>query len=333
MRTRLLVRGGFAAALVALLMSTVQSSHADDEPEWYPGLPDATFGSWQSSSQGSLSYAKRAQQWFRSPQAMAAAEVQFGADSTTLTWIRAEAYFVSPKGAPANYGYMEPMTVRSVGFGMIPVEATVQVSQRFVDGFPVPVKFKSLIHVTLRTTPDGGADGSDETYRSITITDSFNIRVLSVRVDGVDLGLNGECRTVAPAPATMSSPEYTIYDATEASTKVWYRTHDPMTYYSPIYGGTLQGSMTIPAFTGCTTTAGDDLSKLLTLSVSGPDNPLLARSGWACGFKVGGASAPAPPGVSNPMLGADPTRPEGDGLDTRWCPGVKPFDYPERPKR
>jgi len=333
MRTRSLLRGGLAAALVVLLMSTVQSSHADDEPEWYPGLPDATFGQWIGASSGGLSYARRAQQWFRSPSGMSAVQFTFGSDGPSEPWIRAEVYFVSPKGAPANYGYLEPMTVRSVGFGLIPVEATVQVSQRFADGFPVPLKLKLSTHYDTHRDDYGQITGVDQHYRSILIEDSFNVRILSVRVDGVDLGLDGDCRTVEPAPVTMSSPAYVRYDADQVEEGEWYRRQDPATYFHPVFGGTLTGSLTIPAFTGCTTTAGDDLSNLLTLSVSGPDNPLSARSGWQCEFRVGGINAPPPPGVSNPMLGADPARPKAKMSDPRWCAGSRPFEYPEREGR
>src|SRR6478609_8540427 len=144
-RRPLLARGGLAVLLLAALLTTAQSSQADDEPEWYPGLPDLTFGTWSNASQGGLSYARRAKQWFRTPAAMTTAEVAIppnDPDDPGKGSVRAEAYFVSPKGAPANYGYLEPMTVRSVGFGMIPVEATVQVSQRRENGFPVPVRVR-----------------------------------------------------------------------------------------------------------------------------------------------------------------------------------------------
>jgi hypothetical protein len=331
-----------AVVLMAALLTTAQSSRADDEPEWYPGLPDTTFGSWSNTSQGSMSYARRAKQWFISSTGMTVAEFaivdlpQVGDGQGQQ--IPAEGYFVSPKGAPANYGYLEPMTVRSVGFGMIPVEATVQVSQRRENGFPVPV------HAQLEATSNfyyiGGRRTSDYTVADTKVSDSFNVQILAVKVDGVDLGLNGDCRTVEPAPVSMTGPGFTIEDTTRPYNGLppgdtfyveagWYLEHDVSTYFHPTKGGELTGAMTIPAFTGCTTAAGDDLSSLLTLSVSGADNPVKARVGFPCPFVVDNANAPAPPGVSNPRLGTG----HADNpplIKPGYCPGIKPFEYPAR---
>ena len=339
MRRRwLFSRGGMAVLLMAALLTTAQSSRADDEPEWYPGLPDSTFGGWSTTSQGSMSYARRAKQWFISPTGMTVAEFAIedepddGTGGESVQTVPAEGYFVSPKGAPANYGYLEPMTVRSVGFGMIPVEATVQVSQRRADDFPVPVHAR----LAARWSPVYTVEGRptrDYIVADTKVSDSFNVQILAVKVDGVDLGLNGDCRTVEPAPVTMVGPGYEIKDyyrtgSSDYGEVGWYLEHDPSTYFHPIKGGELAGSMTIPPFTGCTTAAGDDLSNLLTLSVSGADNPVKARVGFKCDFDVDNVNAPAPPGVSNPQLGSGHA--PNPVLDPRYCPGIKPFEYPSR---
>jgi hypothetical protein len=331
-RRPLLARGGLAVLLLAALLTTAQSSQADDEPEWYPGLPDRTFGNWSNASQGGLSYARRAKQWFRTPAAMTTAEVAIppnDPDDPGLGSVRAEAYFVSPKGAPANYGYLEPMTVRSVGFGLMPVEATVQVSQRRVGGYPAPLK---VVMATRYTAAPGTQVFDHVAYLPTVINDSLNVRILSVRVDGVDLGLDGNCRTVTPAPVTIRTP---AYDRPTDPEGEWYATHDPSTYWHPYYGGEMHGSMTIPPFTGCTTAAGDDLSRLMTLSVSGADNPIVARTGWPCTINVNGAPAPAPPGTSTPKLGSEAGGIVSDvhGVIHHRCPGPKPFDYPQREER
>lgn len=335
-RSWLLHRGGLAVLLTAALLGIGPSSQAD---EWYPGLPDATFGNWANASQGSLSYARRAKQWFRSPQGMTTAEVLPGASigddpDVRNLWVDAAGYLISPKGAPANYGYMEPVTVRSVGFGLMPVEATVQVSQRRENGYPVPTRVHLEGREVFRDRPPGDPGPyriQDVTYDATRISDRFNVRVLAVKVDGVNLGLDGNCRTVRPAPVVVESPEYTIEDVQRyfGYRDDWYRSQDPSTYYEPTRGGQLTGSMTIPPFTGCATRAGDDLSRLITLSVSGPDNPVTVRTGWQCDYAVGSANAPAPPGVSNPRLGSGHA-PQAF-VDPRYCPGIKAFDYPERP--
>lgn len=333
-RRRLLLRGGTAVLLAAALLTTAQSSRADDDYEWYPGLPEATFGNWSNASQGGMSYAKRAKQWFVAPVGMTVAEFinENDPDDIGSKWIRAEGYIVSPPGAPANYGYLEPMTVRSVGFGLMPVEATVQISQRFEGGYPVPIQVKLDTYTVIEPRPPGDSNPTmiqNTTFKATTISDSFDVRILNVKVDGVDLQLNGDCRTVTPAPVEMTSPEYIINDMERhpGYEQEWYRSHDPSTYFHPIRGGQLSGTITIPPFTGCTTTAGDDLSDLLTLSASGPGNPVMARTGWPCAFEEGGISAPAPPGASNPKAA---TAAGGQADGGRECPGVKPFEYPQR---
>lgn len=323
--------------LAVALLSTAQSSRADDGPEWYEGLPEREFGTWSNAAQGGMSYAKRAKQWFIAPTGMTVAEARtFNPDPAVPNHsiIRAAGYLVSPKGAPANYGYMEPMTVRSVGFGLMPVEATVQVSQRRENGLPIPVRVALETIETKVGVTAGGRLIATFNAKSAVITDSFNVQILAVKVDGVDLGLTGTCRTVEPAPVTMRSPEYTIEDyfrTPEYGEREWYLMNDPSTYYHPTKGGELRGTMTIPPFTGCTTKDGDDLSRLITLSASGPDNPVRVRTAIPCPFQVDGANAPAPPGVSNPRLGGGHA--PGEGLDPGYCPGIKPHAYPKRDDR
>ncbi len=112
----------------------------------------------------------------------------------------------------------------------------------------------------------------------------------------------------------MSSPGYTVTNNDEG---LWFASHDPSTYFHPSYGGELHGTVTIPPFKGCTTKTGDDMSSLITLAASGPDNPIVARAGAPCGIFVDGVNAPAAPGQSTPKL--------------TNCPGPKPFAYPARP--
>jgi hypothetical protein len=320
-RKRWLRHGFWAAALCAVLVLSAQSSSADDD--LYPGLPlpgDGGLG-YSVIAQGGISYAKRAKQWFRTPDGMVNAAVALGADPADPTGNRkftaAESYFVSPAGAPEHYGYLAPMTVRSVGFGLIPVEATVQISQRRENGYPVPLKTK----LDANYVSDGGIP---QTFLSVNasdtvVDDAVNVQILGVRVDGVDLELTGDCRTAEPAPLHLVGKGYTIPypDATPTTQDDWFRSHDPSEYYNPLKGGDLTGTITIPSFTGCTTASGDDLSALMTLAVSGPDNPVSARNGWPCVIKKDGYNWPAPPGMATPKEAG--------------CYGTKTIPYPERP--
>ncbi len=181
-----------AALGAAIGLALPSSSQAED---WYPGLPDATFGGWANTSSGGMSYATRAKQWFRTPAGMATSEAinlpnledPRGEDQ----FLRAKTYFVSPEGAPENYGYLEPMVIRSVGFGLMPVEATVQVSQRRANGFPVP--FHIVMHNSIVSF-----NPYRYYYGPALVNDALNVRILAVKIDGVDVGLTGNCRTVKP---------------------------------------------------------------------------------------------------------------------------------------
>lgn len=298
---------------------------------------------------GGISYAKRAKQWFRAPDGMSTwlanvfsgDPVAVGDGSLTRSYgANGVAYIVSPDGAPANYGYMAPMTVRSVGFGLMPVEATVQVSQRRENGLPIPLQSKLTgtdHYAESPWAPGKPGEKFKQVAQETVVDDAFNIQILTVRVDGVDLGLTGECRTQTPAPFRLVGPGYTIDDPGQPPhdpavdkdyLTEWYRTHDPSTYFHPLWGGELSGTMTIPPFTGCTTQAGDDLSALMTLSVSGPDNPVSARIGWICTKETGAdRGGPLAPGMSAPKL-TQAWKAEGSPVE--GCYGTKKFAYPDR---
>lgn len=338
-------RWGLVGALVAVTAFTAQSSsHADDD--FYPGLPAPdgdTSEAWGGAAQGGLSYAKRAKQWVRTPDAMVTFMAGASKGPTTGdiatgqqydSVINARAVFVSPDGAPANYGYLPPMTVRSVGFGLMPVEATVQVSQRREDDHPIPAKLQSRSTTYLESAGVGGTVESLSVYEPAVVTDAFDVQILKVVVDGVDLGLTGGCRTVTPAPVTLSGKGLDIAYPTEYPGKIesTYAARDPDTWWHPVLGGTLKGTMTIPPFTGCTTVSGDDLSALMTLSVSGPDNPVSARAGWPCYQDREGTTWPVAPGHATPKDAPDDwyyTLPDGSHVPG-GCPGTKKMPYPAR---
>jgi hypothetical protein len=255
--------------------------------------------------------------------------------------VKGVAFIVSPKGAPANYGYMPPMTVRSVGFGLMPVEATVQVSQRRKNGYPIPLQ--AQLDMTAYGDPTGTLhDDVKQVGHPVVVEDAFNIHILKVKVDGVDVGLTGDCRTKTPAPVKVSSPEFTIplphqppHDPKVDTDYFheWFRTHDPSEYFSPTYGGELNGTITIPAFTGCTTKTGDDLSALMTLSVSGAGNPVTATAGFQCASPHQ-AGAPLAPGQSTPKLtpGWGRVSANDPGADAAGdCYGPAQLPYPDRP--
>ncbi len=333
----------WALGIAGMVVALPQSSHGEEE---WPGLPesDGTFGNiWMNAAQGGVSYASRAKQWVRSPDGMVTFTATVGGrrtegdcNSRCVKYFRAggQAFIVSPEGAPAPYGYLAPMTVRSVGFGLMPVEATVQVSQRRENGYPIP--FVSWLSGEDHFDKSVAADAVYQVGNPVGVKDSVNVQILKVLVDGVDLGLTGSCQTVTPPPMTMPSQRYTIPLPFENPTTIpeWFRRADPSSFFNPEWGGTLSGSITIPPFTGCTTASGDDLSDLMTLSVSGPDNPVSARIGWRCAVSDGlGGVRPLTMGEDTPKSASAATADQADdsaGGSSKCDYGTQKFDYPTR---
>ena len=173
---------------------------------------------------------------------------------------------------------MAPFTVQSVAFGSVPVEATIEISQRFEDGMPVPL--------TPTTTDENYASrdqppaGRTE-FMDSTIDEQLVLSISSVKVDGVDLDIVGTCTTVEPArlllvgkgfwqygPGTDEKPGYPNSSAVDRDR-----------HFDAVNGGTLNGHIEVPPFVDCVTSSGEDISPLLTVTASGDENPVQARAG------------------------------------------------------
>lgn len=329
-RRRLL---GFVAVLVALLFGGPlggQAAYAIYMP--YPGLPEPdpsiTAPGWYWAQQAGMSETAKADQYVAVPPLTL---VSVGGTIPLQQTVPGEqhftsggnAAFVSPPGAPKPYGYMPPLRVRTVGFGMLPSEATIQISQRFDHGQVVPVH--------AQFDYDYYSQGSVwQSFPGMVVKDAFNVRVTKVTMDGVSVGLTGNCHTVTPAPVQMTAPAYTIpmwVKDQNLNTETYLRDDLGIdNYFSPVFGGTLDGTIDIPPFTGCTTKTGDDLSSLLTLSASGPGNKVTTRV-VICGDDK--TFLPPAPGDWDkwPFSAADPT--------TNYCRAIGPDEmipYPTRSK-
>ncbi|SDK31510.1 hypothetical protein SAMN05428985_103540 [Nocardioides sp. YR527] len=240
----------------------------------------------------------------------------------SCTLAGANVYLVAEVGAPHNYGISRELTVRTVAFGTIPVEATLRLEQvRDDDGLPRPINIE-----TLTCNPDGGTEVPDNEINTELYT-----RITSLVVDGVAMRLSDTCRTTVPGKMQLHGNGY------------WYGTVDgenvpppPLPYwknhlFNLSTGGELNGTIDVPAFSGCVTADGDDLSALLTATVSGNDNPLRTNQGsaFSCTRKnpvAGGKNLPPGPGQAtvesvpcnlgldpaNPLIPPVPEIPEGD---------------------
>ncbi|MEU1017204.1 DUF6801 domain-containing protein [Streptomyces sp. NPDC005900] len=108
------------------------------------------------------------------------------------------------------------------------------------------------------------------------------LRVTSLKVNGTPLDVGKKCRTKAslaspePEPAKFPGDHLVLHGRGEQTTG------QPATGYLLLSGGPLTGKVTIPAFTGCGTADGEDLDRLLTAAVSGPDNYVKQIQGQTC---------------------------------------------------
>lgn len=317
------------AALLGLVLLACPWASQAEVYHPYPGLPEPSFqsGGWGSVAQGGIAETAKARQWVVMPTTTVGYwSGQVRRENNPAPGVRyrdtfrGEAFFVSPPGAADPYGHLPPLRVRTVGFGLLPVEAVVQVRQRRADGRPLPVV--ATIGGSMLDDDPQGPDGSNGTriFDEVRIEDAFEVRVTKVLVDGVDIGLTGACRTVRPAPVEMTGPAHVVPAGVD-DLRHYYRGLDPATFFHPLYGGQLTGSLDLPAFTGCTTESGDDLSPMITLSVSGPDNRAIFQAGFPCAEIQQGIGIPPAPGEWN-TLPVDETNP---------CTTPDPMPYPARP--
>ena len=96
-----------------------------------------------------------------------------------------------------------------------------------------------------------------------------DVRISEVTVDGIAVDVGAACRSVVPAQLSAVGEGYIAqdYGALPLDEPA------PPGKFNPSRGGLLTGSISIPAFTGCSA-GGDDLGPLLTAMVSGEKFPV-----------------------------------------------------------
>ncbi|WP_163510697.1 hypothetical protein [Fodinicola acaciae] len=127
-----------------------------------------------------------------------------------------------------------------LSFGFMPTTATMRLSQ---------------IGLTIIMVDASLTDPTDYTVEA---TSDLALRLSDLKVNGTPLDVGANCHASANIHLVL------------------HREGD----YTPDLGGTLVGTMTIPAFTGCGVT--EDLDPLLTASISGTDNLVRMTQGVAC---------------------------------------------------
>ncbi len=268
--------------LISLLsLWAVAPAGAAPAPPW-PGLPSDTVtegaGGWLGTQATGINEVVRAEQWARIPLQASLAVIgtvttrYYPADdpesrlSDSTIW--AAVFWSSPRDAAHGYGESLPFTVRTVAFGAIPVEATVQVSQaRDRAGLPIPFATK----FTYTSYQDHRLH-----YAPTDLSGRVALHVRRLVVDGVPLSLRSTCET-DPTSIRMHSPGgWAPPQPSGNSPSEWKAYADGLAERGLFTdgGGRIDGTIDIPAFAGCRTTTGEDLSRLLTASISGKGNPV-----------------------------------------------------------
>lgn len=285
-----------------------QSGSAAESPD-RPGVPAFTEGGdWVGPAVSGIANVEQAKQWVRLPPINLVAwnyTAGGGIDNRCINYrpfksktiYRATAFIRSDPGAPEPYGYSDESTVRTVAFGSIPVEATVQLRQpRDSENLPVGIEIVQETGIycdddDLKPYPDIDLpDGSPRNARNApaSITGEMEVVVRGIKVDGVALQLKGNCRTSKPGKLDVTSRDHYTMSPDNLIPGVQPSPQNRMTtpYLSIANGGLAFGTADIPAFAGCITKSGEDVSRLLTATVSGPDNPITMRTdGLVAGCK------------------------------------------------
>jgi len=280
-----------AAIAVVLGVASLPSSAAEDPDR--PGLPYYLpgTGGWLTPAGSGLTEVSTAKQWFRLPPLVNAGlswtlvresdpRCRRLGDFNEINRWKGTLFFISPPGAPEPYGYVGPFTVRTVAFGSIPVEATVRLKQpRDADNLPIGYD----ITQTTRTYCAGrGPNASPTQEERETLPAEFEapveVRVMALVVDGVPLELTGSCKPERESVLTLSGVGFSELDPSFPENSPTPENVMTTPWFTVANGGLLTGSVGVAPFEGCTTRSGEDISKLLTATVSGSSNGVQVRS-------------------------------------------------------
>ncbi|MFT4287913.1 hypothetical protein [Nocardioides sp.] len=361
MRLRRLLRRATAPLVLVTLLMLACGPSADADGVYYPswpGLPNLTVPTGWAKSKDSgdwatgLTEVARARQWLKVPaQATALLVLQepvitYPTDDPQgrkqTTTYRAYTFLSSPAGATDGYGIGMPITVRTVAFGAVPVEVGLRIEQlRDEDDLPVALEVAMTVTGYYPATPVEVRPGVTSTESSSArLTGQVRVRLTALAVDGIDVGL-GDCVS-PPISLDLTSntawksdpltdpdldPEVAATPSGSTARVDWLAARG----LAKIMGGAVSGQLEIPAFSDCRTTAGEDVSPLLTGAVSGPGNAVTV--GYAavsslvygypadrqCGTVITGTSIM---GVRGPFQG-DPS-----DCDPDYAPPT--FSYPAR---
>lgn len=287
---RSLVKLVFASLLVLGVAAIPSSAAADPN---YPGFPKMRGGGWDGPKASGINEVSTAKQWVQLPPmynlVWAYQPSKFedpgcrrGGDYETTQEFPASLFIISTDDrAPEPSGYVGPFAVRTAAFGSIPVEAQVLIGQeRDDENFPVGIEFSQSRNTFCPGSgPHAGSDEQEKEYTGIGTTASVHITISELKVDGVDVNLQDGCRPSESSTLELGSPSYYSLDPDHKDGDRPIPDNRFTTpYFDILAGGLLTGNVDVGPFVNCRTAAGEDLSNLLTATVSGSDNEVRIRS-------------------------------------------------------
>ena len=343
-----------ALALSGIVASASLGGAVAEFPN-YPGLPHEPQraadlgrvpGQWFPVAQAGMSQASGLEQAIRLPLSAATTYTQQSVSifdnlpdiplisHAEIQW--SNVHLISPTGAADPYGHLTPLLVRSVAFGSVPVEATLQISQRFDEGgLPLPFSLETTNYRFLRQ------EGSTRLRTAMLFADSHivedvTLEVTRLSVDGVELNLAAPCTTAAPTQLSVYGEGF--WQGTEVTEEMMAAHPAPQfdssavvdhdRHFAAVPGGYLEGTVKVPPFAACLTTDGEDISPLLTATASGDNNPVELRV--TPGFCYDPPLLPPHPGLTS-YEDVFEDKERGDCNTNLSQPKPQEFPYPERP--
>lgn len=176
-------------------------------------------------------------------------------------------YALTDTGASVRQRFVSPLRSRStfLTFGFMPTTATMEMTQRPLG--------PGADYGTFEAVSD-----MQTGIQAVSAHMRMSIRISDVSVNGAPLNVGGNCRTATDADIALKGRMTSVLE-----------------------GGMLDGSFSIPRFTGCG--IGEDLGPLFNGTVSGPGNLLRVSLGATC---IPDADIGCPPVVPTPARTAPP---------------------------
>ncbi|MFI0210889.1 DUF6801 domain-containing protein [Streptomyces diastaticus] len=157
-----------------------------------------------------------------------------------------------------------PARATFLTYGFVPTTATVVLEQTEV------MRLESDFYL------------GDPVKLDTAIRASLVLRLSDVKVNGTPLDVGSDCRTETPLTSHEPEPDrfpgpHIVLDGFGLAP--WEGQPEG---YQLTTGGPLTSEVTIPAFTGCGTSDGEDLNRLFTAAISGPGNYVKQIQGQTC---------------------------------------------------